>query len=304
MNRYYGGLDNDVPEGLGIMYLPNRITDMGWYSNGVLEGLGRIIFPNGDFYDGEFKDGRLEGEGFYYKRESDKWIFGNYKDGKCENVIERGEGVPLKEIGKKYFNKLVIFIVAWKAKRREGEPKIPKNIPNDVFFVPILEDDKMKKKGPRPRFVGLRRSVNPSSMLSTSLSDVDLKQLMNKAPSLRNLDGPPTLREIAGDIPLDKENKQGDISVAQSETKNELNNRIDNNILYNQDFLTVMAEQQKKNEDPSTFIDEESSGRKPRSVTQRPGTLKKDSKTPSVTFLNLKLIFLVENSYSTEIYLK
>jgi len=41
------------------------------------------------------------GKGFFYKKDTDRWIFGKFQDGKCTTVLERGTGIPLEQLRKR-----------------------------------------------------------------------------------------------------------------------------------------------------------------------------------------------------------
>jgi len=97
-HRYYGSIQEDNADGLGFTSHPTGAYDAGFYENGVIDGLGRISFPGGNFYDGEMKEGQFEGEGFFYKKDTNRWIFGNFQQGQCVSVLEKGSGVPFEEI--------------------------------------------------------------------------------------------------------------------------------------------------------------------------------------------------------------
>ena len=99
---------------MGLTSHFNGKNDIGFYQEGIITGLGRLSFSEGSFYDGDLKEGQLEGEGidfrkpfqrykffftgFFYKKDSNKWVFGKFQDGKCTSVEKKGSGIPVEEI--------------------------------------------------------------------------------------------------------------------------------------------------------------------------------------------------------------
>ena len=73
--------------------------DYGFYKNGNLEGLGRLTLHNGDIYDGYLKEGKMQGKGIFYKKNTNCHIYGVFNNGKCTNLIKKGDNFPMETIG-------------------------------------------------------------------------------------------------------------------------------------------------------------------------------------------------------------
>ena len=54
--KYKGDVENGVPNGLGILILPNGNKYVGGWKDGRLNGQGTHTYPDGSKYEGEYKD--------------------------------------------------------------------------------------------------------------------------------------------------------------------------------------------------------------------------------------------------------
>lgn len=77
--------------------------DEGFYKNGLLDGFGKLNFYNGDIYDGMMKNGLFEGYGIFYKKTSNKWVYGLFEENRCSKVLESGINKPSDIIGEFIF---------------------------------------------------------------------------------------------------------------------------------------------------------------------------------------------------------
>ncbi|MBF0524434.1 MAG: SEL1-like repeat protein [Deltaproteobacteria bacterium] len=60
---YEGDLNNDKPQGRGVMMWPNGAIYEGDFADGNLTGKGKLIWPNGGRYEGGFVDNKRAGKG-------------------------------------------------------------------------------------------------------------------------------------------------------------------------------------------------------------------------------------------------
>lgn len=94
-------MKNSTPTGLGIFRYADGKYDVGVYKDGNLNGIGRLHLHNGDLYDGVLQGGLFHGKGLFYQSASSSWIYGNFEDNKCINILKKGQGAfPTEVIGK------------------------------------------------------------------------------------------------------------------------------------------------------------------------------------------------------------
>ena len=91
-------MKGNLPHGVGLFVYPDLKYHSGYYTDGFLDGLSRINFGNGDLYEGMTKHGKMQGSGFFMNAESNEWVFGNFENDECSEVIFSGEGFPIEEI--------------------------------------------------------------------------------------------------------------------------------------------------------------------------------------------------------------
>lgn len=102
-------MKNELPEGIGMFHYTDGKIDEGFYKNGLLNGFGRLNFHNGDIYDGMMKNGLFEGYGIFYKKTSNKWVYGLFSENKCTNILESGKNKPIEIMGILFIFKVFFF---------------------------------------------------------------------------------------------------------------------------------------------------------------------------------------------------
>jgi hypothetical protein len=110
---YNGELQNNLPNGVGVMAFKNGDSYEGEFVNGLMHGLGVLYKENGDIYKGEWRNDVKKGKGEYICFE--KWIYtgewandrfhgygrieflgdrrGESYDGQWENGLKHGQGI-------------------------------------------------------------------------------------------------------------------------------------------------------------------------------------------------------------------
>ena len=165
--------------------------------------------------------------------------------------------------------------VVWKHSLRKSEKFIPLNISNDVFSVPVLEQDKMKKRAPLQKFVGLVTKADDEFFFTNESFDQNLNEFLDNDIEKRM----GNISQIKDESEVGK--TEGD--EHQPEVNPELKTRINNNIINNLGFLAVLAAQHQQNEQPLIYGRSNVHIEAPISTTQTPKKLSKSS--TSVIFL-------------------
>ena len=93
---YLGEFKDGLPNGKGITIYPDGETYTGKYMKGIRNGQITHTFPSGQKYEGELKDGVYHGKGTYTFPDGESYV-GEFKDGK-----ENGQGTYTFSSGKKY----------------------------------------------------------------------------------------------------------------------------------------------------------------------------------------------------------
>ena len=93
---YLGEFKDGLPNGKGITIYPDGETYTGEYMKGIRNGQITHTFPSGQKYEGELKDGVYHGKGTYTFPDGESYV-GEFKDGK-----ENGKGTYTFSSGKKY----------------------------------------------------------------------------------------------------------------------------------------------------------------------------------------------------------
>ena len=84
---YQGEIENNLPEGTGVLKYPCGGVYSGEFQYGQPEGRGVLKYCNGAVYEGEFKGGKFEGRGFL------KYSDGSVYDGYFQRGEPEGRGV-------------------------------------------------------------------------------------------------------------------------------------------------------------------------------------------------------------------
>jgi hypothetical protein len=93
---YLGEFKDGLPNGKGITIYPDGETYTGKYMKGIRNGQITHTFPSGQKYEGELKDGVYHGKGTYTFPDGESYV-GEFKDGK-----ENGKGTYTFSSRKKY----------------------------------------------------------------------------------------------------------------------------------------------------------------------------------------------------------
>jgi len=93
---YLGEFKDGLPNGKGITIYPDGETYTGKYMKGIRNGQITHTFPSGQKYEGELKDGVYHGKGTYTFPDGESYV-GEFKDGK-----ENGQGTYTFSSRKKY----------------------------------------------------------------------------------------------------------------------------------------------------------------------------------------------------------
>jgi hypothetical protein len=93
---YLGEFKDGLPNGKGITIYPDGETYTGKYMKGIRNGQITHTFPSGQKYEGELKDGVYHSKGTYTFPDGESYV-GEFKDGK-----ENGQGTYTFSSGKKY----------------------------------------------------------------------------------------------------------------------------------------------------------------------------------------------------------
>ena len=94
-NDYVGELNNELPDGKGIMTYEDGSKYEGEWKEGKRYGEGTLTFEDGAKYEGEWKDGEMDGTGKFIWSNGDKYE-GDWKNGK-----KNGQGTIFYQDGSK-----------------------------------------------------------------------------------------------------------------------------------------------------------------------------------------------------------
>ncbi|EAR84340.2 MORN repeat protein, putative (macronuclear) [Tetrahymena thermophila SB210] len=125
--QYLGLIKNSMPTSLGIFKYSDGKYDVGYYKDGSLDGLGRLNLHNGDVFDGFLQKGLFNGIGVFFQKQSCSWIYGNFENNKCVNILKKGQGAFPIEIIEKFRSE----------NHRKAKKYIDKITPLDVYFAPM-----------------------------------------------------------------------------------------------------------------------------------------------------------------------
>jgi len=89
--RYYGEIENGIPNGKGVVKTIDKQKYDGEWKNGRRHGKGIYIIPDSIEYEGEWKDGKTSGQGILTFNNGDKYV-GGWKNGK-----KNGQGTLTSE---------------------------------------------------------------------------------------------------------------------------------------------------------------------------------------------------------------
>lgn len=98
--RFFGVIENGLPNGLGALLYNDLKTDIGLYKDGLPNGFGYLRFHNGDKYFGKVFQGKIKGIGIFYSLEKQSSILGNFKGNSCSKTIEEINGDFTRILGK------------------------------------------------------------------------------------------------------------------------------------------------------------------------------------------------------------
>jgi hypothetical protein len=117
---YYGGIRNNIRDGIGISINPGQSIYFGEYINGVQHGVGLKLTEEGEFYEGQWEAGERQGQGYLSLPESECDYYGEFfkglkhgrgyekrKDGTIfighfQRNLKDGRGVCIWAVGEKY----------------------------------------------------------------------------------------------------------------------------------------------------------------------------------------------------------
>ncbi|KAL4437593.1 hypothetical protein ABPG74_017831 [Tetrahymena malaccensis] len=125
--QYLGLIKNSMPTSLGIFKYSDGKYDVGYYKDGSLDGLGRLNLHNGDVFDGFLQKGLFNGIGVFFQKQSCSWIYGNFENNKCVNILKKGQGAFPIEIIEKFRSE----------HHRKAKKFVDKITPLDVYFAPM-----------------------------------------------------------------------------------------------------------------------------------------------------------------------
>jgi hypothetical protein len=84
---YIGNAVDGIPQGKGILILPNGTYFYGYFENGLMHGVGTLYLVDGGIYHGNWENGHVTGYGIYTWSDGDQYR-GNWVDG-----VKSGYGV-------------------------------------------------------------------------------------------------------------------------------------------------------------------------------------------------------------------
>ena len=103
---YIGEIKNNLREGYGIWYIPNKTKCEGYFKNDSLEGFGIGIFSNGGRFEGEWEKSEFKIGTYYYP-------MGDIYEGEFKNNEKEGYGIF-------YYSDGTIYEGEWKSNYPEG----------------------------------------------------------------------------------------------------------------------------------------------------------------------------------------
>ncbi len=140
-SKYSGQLENNVPNGEGILSYSDGAKYSGSFRNGSRHGIGTIKWNNGDKFIGAWINDKREGFGIYYWNNGDKYL-GEYAGGE-----KNGNG-------KIYWKNGEIYSGGWRNNTKNGIGVLTKQdgmIYNTIYqndnLIKIEEIAKNEKKG-------------------------------------------------------------------------------------------------------------------------------------------------------------
>ena len=143
---YYGGLNNNLKNGKGILYYDNgTIKYDGFFVNDKFEGCEKYIEENGQYYIGEWKN-NLRYEGKEYNSHGDLIFEGKYLNGKREN------GKEYSSYGNLLFEGEYLNGKRWNGKGREEWWN------GNILFEGQIKDG-MRSKGKEYNFHGGKKCL-------------------------------------------------------------------------------------------------------------------------------------------------
>ena len=83
-DKYDGEWKQNMKHGIGKMVYNKKGEYHGYWENGRRHGEGMFTYPNGDVYSGWWKFGEKEGTGTYSFKSTGMKIFGQWKNGQCD----------------------------------------------------------------------------------------------------------------------------------------------------------------------------------------------------------------------------